>query len=347
MCRVRDALEYYQRSVTKFNNIRDRLQLNDKWKISLRDNYQIVYTCLWRLLLKQGKVIEALFAAEQGRAQALKDLMEFNYAFETTGAGLGTEIRTIYELLSCLPLNTIFIAMEEKEIIFWVCQKGKNIELRRKQIMSPEGIVTFLQSVMEIACQEIGVRADVKCENRSFDMTRDEKPADEKRPPPNNRQTQSLNLQTSALSILYDAIIEPIQDLLLGSELVFVPEGLLWLAPFAAFKGTKYLCESFRIRVIPSLTSLKLIADCPSDYHSRSAALLVGDPWVQEVTKLEQLPCARQEVEMIGRILHTVPLIGREATKSEVVKTTFLCRRGAFCSAWADGNRRNCFGTKP
>ena len=312
--RVREALEYYQCGSTMFNNIRDRLQLNDKWKISLRDNYQIVYTCLWRLLLKQGKVMEALLAAEQGRAQALKDLMEFNYAFETTDAGLGTEIRTIHELLSCLPPNTIFIAMEKKEVIFWVCQKGKNIELRRKQIKSPEDIVTFLQSVMQIARQEIGVRADVKCEDRSFDMMRDE------RPPLNNRQTQSLNLRTSALSILYDAIIEPIQDLLLGSELVFVPEGSLCLAPFAAFKGAKYLCESFEIRVIPSLTSLKLIMDSPSDYHSNSGALLVGDPWVQEVTKLEQLPCARQEVEMIGRILHTVPLIGREATKDAVLK---------------------------
>ena len=282
--RVVEALECYQCSVTMFNNVRDRLQLNDKWKISLRDNYQVVYTSLWRLLLKQGKIMEALFAAEQGRAQALKDLMELNYACETTDTGLGTDIRTIHELLSFLPPNTIFIAMEKDEIIFWVCQKGKNIKLRRKQIKSPENMISnFLQYVSQIARLNICVTAD-------------------------------------ALSTLHKTIIEPIQDLLLGNELIFVPEGSLSLAPFAALKGAKYLCESFRIRVIPSLTSLKLIADCPSDYHSTSGALLVGDPWVQEVTNLQQLPCARQEVEMIGRILHTVPLIGKEATKGAVLK---------------------------
>jgi len=76
--------------------------------------------------------------------------------------------------------------------------------------------------------------------------------------------------------------------------------------------------------VIPSLISLKLIAECPADYHSNTGALLVGDPWIQDVTyqgiKLQQLPFAVEEVQMIGQILDTVPLTGREATKDEVLK---------------------------
>ena len=71
----------------------------------------------------------------------------------TTDGGLATEIKTIHELSSCLSPNT---AMEEEEIIFWLCQKGKNIELRRKQIKSPEDIITFLQSGMQIARHESG-----------------------------------------------------------------------------------------------------------------------------------------------------------------------------------------------
>ena len=51
-----------------------------------------------------------------------------------------------------------------------------------------------------------------------------------------------------------------------------------------------------------------------------SGALLVGDPWVQDVTKLPRLPHAREEVEMIGRILDCTPLIGRQATKDEVLR---------------------------
>ena len=90
--------------------------------------------------------------------------------------------------------------------------------------------------------------------------------------------------------------------------------------------NSKYLCESFTIRVAPSLASLRLIADCPDDYHRSSGALLVGDPWVAEVTNskgeilLEQLPCAKEEVEMIGKILNITPITGKQATKREVLK---------------------------
>ena len=43
---------------------------------------------------------------------------------ETTDGGSELEIRTIHELLSCLSPNTTFIAIEEEEKIFWLCQKG-------------------------------------------------------------------------------------------------------------------------------------------------------------------------------------------------------------------------------
>jgi len=315
---VSEALHLQKRSVAAFNGIRDRLQVKDEWKISLRDIHKSAYAKLWGLLLKEGKVIEALFSAEQGRAQALRDLMVLKYATETTSSGPATPNATLDDVLSCLPSNTLFIATKEQEVILWVCRKGKGVELRSKKIddSSFQGdLAAFFHSLMHISCQEIDARTDVKCEDRSLNTERDEKS------PHDKRQQQSLTLEKSALSTLFDIIIGPIQDLFLGDELVIVPEGTLCLAPFAVFMDSysKYLCESFRIRMVPSLTSLKLITDCPTDFHCNTGALLVGDPWVQEVTKLQQLPCAREEVQMIGRIVPTAPLIGRQATKDEVL----------------------------
>lgn len=68
-------------------------------------------------------------------------------------------------------------------------------------------------------------------------------------------------------------------------EIVFVPNAPLCLAPFPALldSNKNYLCESFRIRVIPSLSSLAMIEDCPADYHNNCGALLIGDLWVQDV----------------------------------------------------------------
>ena len=320
-----EAFHCYHHSVAKFNDVRRRLEFNDKFKISLRNMHQRAYVSLWRLLVKQGKVLEGLFSAEQARAQALKDLTELKYSPVKDQAGSGTEIATIHAILSFLPSNTVFVAIGEQEVIFWACQKGNDIQLRRKQIANDYNAYTFLQSLMEATCQEIGTRSGIKCEDRSLVMARDEELAYE-RSPSDEGQNQPLKFNKGALSTWCDTIIEPLQDVLLDSELVFVPEGPVCLAPFAAFmdSNSQYLCESFRIRVIPSLTSLKLIAECPADYHSNTGALLVGDLWIQDVTyqgvKLQQLPFARKEVQMIGRILQTVPLIGTAATKDEVLK---------------------------
>ena len=56
----------------------------------------------------------------------------------------------------------------------------------------------------------------------------------------------------------------------------------------------------------------------------KTGALLVGDPCFKHIIYQEkllvQLPGARKEVEMIGRILNVSPLIGEIATKHEVLK---------------------------
>ena len=238
--------------------------------------------------------------------------MALNYLIDANDAV--QENSAFDELSSHLPLNTIFMAIGKKELIFWVCQKGKEVELRRKENSSQDEINTFFQSLVD----KIGARDNVECEDRSLELAGDKRSAVE-RPPQDDRQTQYLHLQKRALCTLYDTIIDPIQDLFSGSELVFIPEGPLCLAPFAAFMSpdSKYLCESFRIRVAPSLTCLKLIADCPENYHRKSGVLLVGDPWVKS---LKPLPCAREEVNMIGKMVGSTPLVGRQATKNEVLR---------------------------
>ena len=241
--------------------------------------------------------------------------MALNYSFDVNDAV--QENSAFDELSSHLPLNTIFMAIGKKEIIFWVCQKGKEVELRRKENSSQDEIKTFFQSVVE----NIGARDNVECEDRSLEVAKGKRRA-LKRPSRDGRQPQHLHRQEESLMALFNTIIDPIQDLFAGSQLVFIPEGPLCLAPFAAFMSpdSKYLCESFSIRVAPSLTSLKMIAQCPVDYHHKSGVLLVGDPWVQDVTKLPTLPFARKEVEMIAKRLGCTPLIGRQATKDEVLR---------------------------
>ena len=117
----------------------------------------------------------------------------------------------------------------------------------------------------------------------------------------------------------YKLIIAPVAVLLKEPEIIIVPDRSLYKVPFSALKdeSAKFLSESFRIRIIPSLSTLKLIQDSPEDYHSHNGALIVGAPELGQVLykgRLEgksPLPCAREEAERIGLLLRTQPLLGR------------------------------------
>ena len=315
------AVDYYKNSVITFDHIRGNLISNDEWKISLGSRYDDIYLRLWGLQFKKGKVVEALLTADHGRAQALNDLLEFKYGFKGLRPEIGTLSTTTPDILNYLPSNTAFIGINEGGIVLWVNEKGKEIKTRRIQIDMP--VSTYFQSLLETAHEKIGVRSDVNCEDRSLRNRSKKKLAEERSSKP---RSHSSSFETKSLQTFYNVVIDPIRDLLHSDEVVIVPQGPLCLAPYAAFMDlkSKYLCETFRIRLLPSLSSLRLIQTCPADWHSKTGALLVGDPWVQEVVyeemRLEQLEWAKKEVQMIGKILQTVPLVGKQATKDEVLR---------------------------
>ncbi|CAH3123640.1 unnamed protein product [Pocillopora meandrina] len=118
----------------------------------------------------------------------------------------------------------------------------------------------------------------------------------------------------------YKIFIAPVYDLLEGPEVIIVPDRSLYKVPFAALsekEGAEYLSETHKIRVIPSLTTLKIIQDSPEGYHSNTGALIIGNP---KVPWLPSLPCARREAEMVGRLMRVPPLVEEKATKQAVLE---------------------------
>ena len=262
--------------------------------------------------------------------QALRDLMKLNYSLEKPFTGVHTRSleENILQASSTIPSNVAFTAVYGGKVIFWVSRKGPKLSLtcRMKKIsygFSPDYAESYLSSLTESVRTDIGARICVKCEDRSLQRLGDSEWIDT-----DQSQACSMARQVNPLKILYDIAVSPIADLISSDELIIVPDGPLWLVPYAAFMtpNSKYLCETFRIRMIPSLDCLKILADCPVGYHRETGALLVGDPCVQEVVfrgrrKLQQLPCAEKEVKMIGHITNTMPLTGTEATKTQVLKS--------------------------
>ena len=174
-------------------------------------------------------------------------------------------------------------------------------------------------SLNKDAYLEIGVLQSIKCENRSWDEPIITEKTDDQRA--DEKESMPLRRDNGPLQLLHDLIIGPIADAIHGNDVTIVPDGPLFFAPFAAFvdQHSRYLSETFTIRLVPTLTSLKMMAECPEQYHSSIGALLVGNPWLGSVRikgkEPEPLPNAGKEVDMIGRILKTDPLTDKTATK--------------------------------
>ncbi|XP_068738805.1 tetratricopeptide repeat protein 28-like [Montipora capricornis] len=303
------ALNYYRQSINYYDGTR-RLQSEDAWKISFRDTKWFAYNALWTALLKSGEVDEALHAAEQGRAQALGDILKMQYGVDEKPYSALTMKLSFG--MNNLPSQTVFTALDGNTISFWLLREDIGINFRQKAIENGSA-----KSLMESTFKEIGVGTVVQCENRSLDRQRNDFSCSREAV---EETVHSLSFSVNCLQPLYDVLVSPIADLLQEDELVFVPDGPFCLAPFSA------LSDSVRIRAIPSLTALKVIASAPDEFQSKNEALLVGDPCLKEVTwgtgkpMFKQLPCAKIEVEVIGKLLHTTPLTGQNATKAEVLQ---------------------------
>lgn len=110
--------------------------------------------------------------------------------------------------------------------------------------------------------------------------------------------------------------IAPVAKFLDEPEPVIVPHRSLYKVPFAALKdeSEKYLSQTYRTRIVPSLSTLGLIQESLADYHSQTGALIVGDPDVGDVLYKGQkenpcrLPSARKEAAIIAELLGAEPL---------------------------------------
>ena len=309
---IENAVDYFVSAVDAFNSLRSLLKSQDNWKVTFREQHETTYTALWRSLIRSEKFDEALFAAEQGRAQTLSDNLLIQYKLSTSLSAAQTDTKeTISRLIKELSTPTIFLATEGLTVYIWFLRRENKVAFRRGRIEGDTGerdpIHALLQSSLKkMRGEERGsfVRSDHASE---FSMeARGEGPRKLPLPPLDN-----------PLKPFYDAVIDPIVDMLgpQDDELVIVPDGALFYIPWVA------VIESTRIRTVPSLTSYKLILSVPEGHHKKTGALLVGNPCLKELKKpLDDLPCAQEEVEMIASILNTRPLTGREATKAEVIK---------------------------
>ncbi|KAL9986905.1 hypothetical protein ACROYT_G001118 [Oculina patagonica] len=334
-----EAFSYLFRSIEKCEELRSFNADNDQIKISFADKHFFPYQMLSALFCESGDRDSniALYAAELGRARALADLMATQYSAEThisanPQSWIGIEnVMTKENNCTCL-----YISYYNQKVFLWILKTNGVISFQKvtvdenalhKRLAQPAENLDEFFAIMAKSFRSFSILPEEVCEDRSLnDIDPAESDSSQEESLAAFRNAKNENDPELSLTLFHEMLINSVLDLLKEPEIIIVPDRNLYSVPFAALldKSGKYLSETFRIRIIPSLTTLKLIQDSPGDYHSQTGALIVGDPDVGDVIyngrRLKPLPGAREEAEMIGRLLGAQPLLGKEATKQAVLQ---------------------------
>ncbi|XP_022807186.1 tetratricopeptide repeat protein 28-like [Stylophora pistillata] len=327
-----EAFFYLYQSIAKYETLRNFHRENEDFKHSLLETVGAVPFEIFRILLcTAGNPQKALYVEELRRARCLADLMERNFSVENH---ISADLRSwfgIEEIVSKERNSAfLYISFDTRDVSLWVLKANGDTLFRKAENVDDETLMDEkafdLNSYFNKSIRGFGVLPQQKCEDRSFNeslqiLLHDESEAD-------LRGEQAEDTERM-LSVCFKLIIAPVADLLTEPEIIIVPERSLYRVPFAALRdqpGGKSLSETFRLRIVPSLTTLKLIQDCPVDYHSQTGALVVGNPKVGraryrgDIHDFIPLACAEKEAKMIGQLLGVQPLLGERATREAVLQ---------------------------
>ena len=336
--KIQDASACMLLSMEKSEELRGFLRDDDEFKISYSDVHDERYWSLSFGFCLLGNPNNALYVLELSRARALADLMKTQYSVELHSSA---NPKTWFDIENIMKKESdctcLYISYVDEFVFLWILKTSGVIHFR--MITADKNIVgaTSLHGLDEFFAKgfrSFGILPGDDCEDRSFSAVEPELTSREEESfaaaalrSEEDDDERSENSQSS-LSLCHRMLIDPVADLLKDSEIIIVPDRSLNQVPFAALTDDdgKCLSETFRIRLVPSLTTLKLLQDSSVDYHNQTGALIVGDPDVGRVrykgkkTKFPRLPFAGNEAAMIGRLLGVQPLIGQHATKQAVLK---------------------------
>ncbi|KAL9986390.1 hypothetical protein ACROYT_G000533, partial [Oculina patagonica] len=334
--KIEESLNHLLLSIDRSEKLRDLLKANDQFKISISDDQNSPYRILSAFFCLTGNPNNALYVEELPRARALADLMESQYSIKSDLANPQSWIGRIENIMkkesSCVCL---YISYLGQRVYLWILKTSGVNHFRRIKVIEEidgAGLVGDLNDLFDNSFRSFGILPEEICEDRSLNFIEPKLKSFQEESLAALRlveeDDEEIQNSESSLSLCYRMLIAPVADLLDEPEIIIVPDRYLNQVPFAALndEGGKYLSETFRIRIVPSLSTLKLIQDSPADYHSQTGALIVGDPvvgrvrYMGRVENFKPLPCARKEAEMIGELLSVQPLLGECATKQAVLE---------------------------
>jgi CHAT domain-containing protein/tetratricopeptide (TPR) repeat protein len=324
--------EAEQKFLTSLNLLESlRSNLSDGDKVSIFDTQLHAFNLLQQIMVAQNKPEAALEIAERGRARAFAELLSRRLSpqqIETKPKFLIESQRSEDSIRNLDIADIRRIAKQQNAVMVeysliadptFIGQgklKGEYIKLYI-WVVQPSGEIAFREVDLTKLDLAIGdLIADVRSLfNDSGAIAEDPKEVLDK---------------YADLKTLHGILIQPIQDLLPQDEntrVIFLPQGLLFLVPFAALINPQgqFLIEKHTMQIAPAIQVLDLTHQLRQQVQkvNLQATLIVGNPTMPSLgdppIQLPTLIGAEKEAKEIASLLNTTFLTGDQATKTEVV----------------------------
>ncbi|BAY16143.1 TPR repeat-containing protein [Anabaenopsis circularis NIES-21] len=309
-----DAEKTLYEGIQVYESLRDK-RLPDLNKVSIFETQRNIYNTLQQVLIAQNKTDAALEISERGRARAFVELLSSRLNKDNSQTK-SLEAPTISEMKQIAKQHNSTLVQysiiyddfkvegkqqhKESELLIWV--------------IKPNGEVTFHRQDLKPLWQK---------QNTSLA----------------NLVDSILGTGTSfwkkPLQQIHEILIQPIAQELPkdpNAHVIFIPQESLFFVPFPALKDAdnKYLIEKHTILTAPSIQVLDLTHKqrLQTRNASNQNAVVVGNPIMPRVAykpddkpeQLEALPHTEIEAKEIARLLNTKAIIGKDATKNQILK---------------------------
>jgi CHAT domain-containing protein/tetratricopeptide (TPR) repeat protein len=316
--RFAEAEVHLRASIEILDSIRYKLGNQDELKISVFDRHPEPYQLLQLVLVSQNKTAEALEIAERGRARAFAERLFQGQATSDQLSAMPRieQLQAIAGEQHCTFVEYSLIQVQGLEVpalLIWVIKATGQIEFREVSLALQ---YTSLSDLIAQARARLGIKDALVRDVSSIGI----------------QIFQAAQYDTEPLCQLYQYLIAPIQKLLPSNadeSVVFIPQGELFLVPFAALQNStsrKYLIEQHPILTAPSIQVVGLTRS-----HAPQSALLnpliVGNPIMPTLAAtadcdakfLKPLPAAELEAITIAALFDSTAVIGKAATKAEIL----------------------------
>jgi CHAT domain-containing protein len=297
-------------AIAEEDQFRATPSLSDAIRIISTERQVANHRLLQQVLIRQNRIESALEVAEQGRSRALVELLTLRLddrrpnVTRLAAAPTQTDIRRIAKTQNATLVEYSIVSPEL--LYIWVIQPTGAITFHSQKLDPQQSMPQLVANTRSA----INVRGQMRIHSGAGTTT----------------TTESNAPNQGSLTQLHKVLIDPIAAELPtdpNQRVIFMPQGALFLLPFAALRDAagKYLIERHTISIAPSIQTLDLTHAQAAQSRSPRPALIVGDPTMPEFggEPLAPLPGARQEAIAIGKILNTTPLLGDQATKATVL----------------------------